>query len=90
MQKGISQANLANLAGISVAYLSLLEQNKRTPNLDTLQNITNALDIPLSILTFLAADNTELSGFSSELIEKISSMALMLMRKPILDDVSSL
>ena len=81
VQKNIKQTELAELAKISVAYLSLLEQGKRDPSFSTIENIAIALDIPISIIIFLAADsNNELKDLSPELVEKLSFTALNLMR----------
>lgn len=79
-QRGYSQAQLAEKAEISVSYLSLLEQNKRKdPTLSTIQRISEAVAVPSGILFFLAADQTELSGLSVDLQEKLSHAALQLL-----------
>lgn len=81
VQKSMNQSELAGLSKISVAYLSLLEQGKRDPNFSTIQNIASALNIPLSIIIFLAADpSSELKDLSPELVEKLSFTALSLMK----------
>jgi transcriptional regulator with XRE-family HTH domain len=77
-QKNLKQADLAKRAEISISYLSLLEQGKRDPNFSTIENISNALNVPVSVLVFLAADKDELTGVSSELAEKLSYTALQL------------
>lgn len=77
-QKNMNQAELAELADISVSYLSLLERGKRDPNFSTVQNIAAALNVPFSILMFLAAEKDELSGINPELAEKLSYTALKL------------
>jgi transcriptional regulator with XRE-family HTH domain len=77
-QKNMNQAELAELADISVSYLSLLERGKRDPNFSTVENIAMALNIPFSILMFLAAEKDELSGVNPELAEKLSYTALKL------------
>lgn len=69
------------MAEISVSYLSLLERDKRDPNLSTLQRIADALNIPFSILTFLATDQEELASLSPELREKLSYTALQLIEE---------
>jgi transcriptional regulator with XRE-family HTH domain len=79
-QKNMKQAGLANLAGISVSYLSLLEQGKRDPNISTVQNIAKALNIPFSLLIFLAAEKDDIEGINPELAEKLSHTALQLMK----------
>jgi transcriptional regulator with XRE-family HTH domain len=78
-QRGLSQSELAKIAGISVSYLSLLERGKRDPTFSTIEGIASALDVPVSILVFLAANDDELSGLGPELREKLSYTALRLM-----------
>jgi transcriptional regulator with XRE-family HTH domain len=77
-QKNMKQSDLADLAQISVSYLSLLEQGKRDPNFSTVQHIASALNIPISILAFLAAEKEEILDISPELAEKLSYTALQL------------
>ncbi|WP_028868893.1 helix-turn-helix domain-containing protein [Psychromonas arctica] len=77
-QKGITKTKLAELAEVSVSYISLLEQGKRDPNVTTVNKICSALNIPASIFMFLASDVNELNGISSELAEKLSLTALQL------------
>ena len=79
-QRELSQVGLANIAGISVSYLSLLEHGKRDPTWPTIEGIASALKVPVSILIFLASDDEEMSGLSSELREKLSYMALRLIK----------
>jgi len=49
-QLRMKQAQLAKLCGISVNYISLLENNARTPGFDLLQEIAGSLDIAMSEL----------------------------------------
>ncbi len=77
-QKGMTKTKLAELAGVSLSYLSLLERGKRDPNLSTINKICDALNIPVSIFMFLASDTNDLNGISNELAEKLSLTALQL------------
>lgn len=77
-QRDLSQVELASMAGISVSYLSLLERGKRDPTFSTVEEIANALEVPVSILVFLAANDEEVSELGSELREKLSYVALRL------------
>ncbi|HGN1344097.1 helix-turn-helix domain-containing protein [Proteus sp. DFP240708] len=61
-KKGISKAELAKRTMLSKSYLSRLFSNERTPNLETLENICTALDIPLSLFIFLSSENVSLSN----------------------------
>ena len=81
VQKDLSLEKLSSKANISTSYLSLLERGKRDPNLSTLQNIAEGLNIPISILVFLAARD-ELTEISPELVEKLSHLTLNLMQAP--------
>lgn len=80
IQKNMRQSELAQASNISVAYLSLIEQGKRDPNFSVLQSISNSLNVPLSILVFLATDSNEMKTLSPELFEKLSITALELVK----------
>lgn len=81
VQRQLSQAELAERAGISVSYLSLLEHDKRDPNISTIEQIAQALNVPMNILFFLAMDADELKEISSELAEKLAYTAITLVRE---------
>lgn len=76
VRKSYRQDQLAKLANISPAYLSLIEQGQRDPTFSVIENIAKALDIPLSVLVFLGADRDELSDLDEETIEKLSSLSI--------------
>ena len=79
-QRALTQAELAARAGLSVSYMSLLEQNKRKdPSLSTIQKIAEALRVPSGILFFLAADQVELSGLELDLQQRLAHAALNLL-----------
>ena len=51
LQKKRSQESLAQKAGLSVSYISMLERGQRSPPLDTLEALAEALGIsPLALL----------------------------------------
>ena len=80
-QRELNQTELADIAGISVSYLSLLERGHRDPTFSTVENIASGLKVPVSILIFLAADDEDMTGLSPELREKLSYTALQLIEK---------
>jgi len=84
-QKDMKQSDLAAQAGISVSYLSLLERGKRNPNLSTVQRIADSLNVPINILMFLAADPHEVEEINQDTVEKLSSIALKLMKETVND-----
>jgi len=66
----------------------LIEQGKRDPNFSVLESISKGLDVPLSILVFLATDNSEIKSISPELFEKLSITALELVKASANEKVS--
>ncbi len=50
LRRKLSQEALANKAGLSVSYISMLERGQRTPPLDTLESIARALSVTASAL----------------------------------------
>lgn len=77
-QKDLSKTKLAEISGLSVSYITLLEQGKRDPNLSAVEKICQALQVPITILIFLSTDSEEKTGMSTELSEKLSVLALSL------------
>ncbi|RFS23928.1 XRE family transcriptional regulator [Chitinophaga silvatica] len=53
-KKNIKQNVLAEKAEITQSYLSLIESNKKEPNLKTLKAIADGLEVPLPIIFFLS------------------------------------
>lgn len=47
---GLTQEELAEKVGISVNYLSLLENKRREPSIDLLKSFSKELGVPVSIL----------------------------------------
>lgn len=45
-QRKLSQQALAERAGISVSYVSMLEREQRTPPLETVETLAKALQVP--------------------------------------------
>jgi transcriptional regulator with XRE-family HTH domain len=74
-RRGLSQGELAREVGLSVSYLSLIEQGKRTPNLEILEAVAKGLKIPLNVLVFLASDKAELAEIDEAIAEKLSLLA---------------
>ena len=55
-QKGMSQAALGEAAGLTMTYINLVENEKKSPTLKSLEKISRALEIPFPVLAFLALD----------------------------------
>jgi transcriptional regulator with XRE-family HTH domain len=80
-RRGLSQEKLAQRAECSVSYLSLLENNQRDPTLSTLKKIAIALNVPIGILFFLAADRDDISGMDKDLAGQLARTALELLNE---------
>jgi transcriptional regulator with XRE-family HTH domain len=76
--KNVRLLDVAQKTGLSISYLSLVEQGKREANFKILEKISSALDIPMSILIFLGSDNSEFKEISPELYIKFSTLAMEL------------
>lgn len=87
-RRGVSQADLARLAECSVSYLCLLENNKRDPTLSTLTKVSQALNVPVGILFFLASEHGELTGMNKELAGELARTALELLSEPVTDQLA--
>ncbi len=65
--KGLNQTQLADLCGITVTYLSLIENDKKDPTLSLLRTIADNLQIPLPILLFMSLDDNDIADSKKEL-----------------------
>lgn len=72
VSKGMKQAELAKLTGLSLSYISLLERNKRDLVMSTVFKITKALEIPTVIFIYLATNGTEDERMGIDLREKLA------------------
>ena len=79
-QRGLSQVELAEKIGISVSYLSLVENGKRDIKISTLANIADTLQVPLPIIVFLSADEKERELLGEGVAAKLADVALSLMK----------
>ncbi len=56
----ITQDDLAKKCDITQAYLSLIENNRKEPNLSTLKTIASILEVPLPVLFFLSLNSDDI------------------------------
>lgn len=81
VQRGINQGELARLAGMSVSYLSLIERSKREPTMSTIERIAKGLNIPLTVLLFLASPDEMRQSLGVELEEKLADTLWRLIKE---------
>ena len=77
-QKGQTQTEFASNCGITQTYLSQIENNSKEPNLSTLKDISNSLDIPLPILFFLSLNEDDISPEKRKAFEIINPSVKLL------------
>jgi XRE family transcriptional regulator of biofilm formation len=76
---GIRQKQLAKLSGLDASHISLIEKGKRRPSLETLEKLSNALNVPQDLLLLLAAGPNDLKSRSPGEIQRAAeSLASML------------
>jgi transcriptional regulator with XRE-family HTH domain len=59
--KGLTQREVASQTGLTVNYLSLLENGQRGPSMDVVNKLANALRVPAEFILFLAGDGISAS-----------------------------
>ena len=77
--RGYTQAKLSGISGISVSHLCLLEQNKRDPSISAVEAVAEGLDIPLSVLIFIATEKDREKDVNPEHLEKLTEDIMELM-----------
>jgi transcriptional regulator with XRE-family HTH domain len=77
--RGLSQEDLARKVGLSASYISLIEKGDRDPAVSTAEKIATALGVPMSLLTFLAAEPGELKGVPEDVRDKLAGIAFKLL-----------
>ena len=77
LKRKLTQAQLAERAGCSISYISMLENSERAdPTLSKVSGIARGLGIPVEILFFLAADREKLKGLDKDLAGQLAIAAL--------------
>lgn len=77
--KKITQKQLAVKVGCSPNYLSIVERGDKRPSLDFIENIANALEVPLIEIFALAADEASVQDTDKqEIIKELRKLMLLL------------
>lgn len=71
---GFSQGDLAMKIDMTQSYLSLIEKNKKEPNLSVLKKISEALTIPLPILFFKSIEISDIKDEKKFIFESLDGM----------------
>jgi transcriptional regulator with XRE-family HTH domain len=77
---GLQQKDLADKAHLDSSYVSLIEMGKRKPSLKAVRALSEALNIPASLLTLLASEAEDLTLTDpAELQEVATALAKLLL-----------
>lgn len=74
-KRGLTQAAAAEMAGVSSSYWALIEQGKRTPNLNVLEQLARALNVPSTILVFLSSDFNSMERVDQSVAERLALLS---------------
>lgn len=73
---GIKQGDFAAKVGISQTYLSLIETNKKEPNMSVIHDISKVLKIPIPLLFLMAIEKNDIPNNKRNAFEKIQPSLL--------------
>jgi transcriptional regulator with XRE-family HTH domain len=76
--RDMNQQELADASQLSVSYLSLLERNKRDPNISTVERIASALNISVLYLMVIAEDIDKIAALNPHVAEKLTFVVMKL------------
>lgn len=74
--RNLPQKVLAERTGLDPSYISLLEKNRRSPSVETIQSLASALDVPPHLLTLMASDVKYLRGLAPDQARDIGRLLL--------------
>jgi transcriptional regulator with XRE-family HTH domain len=83
---GLQQQELAQKAGLTPGYISLVEMGRRNPSPSAIRKLSRALDIPPHLLTLLATESEDADLLDQKEIESIGNALLRLVLKTRRDD----
>jgi transcriptional regulator with XRE-family HTH domain len=77
--RGLSQKELATKVGLDSSHISLIEAEKRSPRLETIEKIAKSLDVPLHLLMLLASEQKDVATRSLTNVKDLSQVFLELL-----------
>ena len=89
-RKGMTQAQLAKASKLTVTYINLVENEKKSPTLTSLEKISGALEIPFPIIAFLSLDpKKDLKPEKQKVFELLAPEVNELIEKTFFEEPSS-
>ncbi len=78
--KGLTQNQMSKLLGISQNYLSLIEQDKKSPSAEAIANFASSLSISKDALLLISSEvPVELNGKDTEDFQRLQQNILSLL-----------
>lgn len=77
IEKGLSQQTLAELSGISNTTISSYETGKKTPNIDSLARLANALKVSIDRLCYGTAESSFIDSAPNQGRKIVNSIYLL-------------
>lgn len=69
---GLTQKEVAALAGLDPSHVSLIESGRRNPSVATVEKLCRAMKIPNHLFTLLASEPTDLNITDPEELARVS------------------
>jgi len=73
-EAGMSKRHLAHLIDCDASFVTHLESGRRKPSLETLEQISKALEIPVHLFVLRAAEREDLRGVSPQQAQRLASL----------------
>ena len=86
--RGWQQEDVAKRAGLSAAYVSLIEAGRRTPSSAALRKLAKALLVPESLVVLLASDLSALPISEGKTYDRLARSLLQLLSEATRDKIS--
>lgn len=67
--KGFNQSEFSKKVGITQSFLSGIENNKKKPSIDVLENISSVLNIPLPVLFWFTIEEKDVCAQKAEMFK---------------------
>jgi len=77
--RDISQKELGQLTNLDPSYISRIESGERTPAIESLKSITEALEIPFYLFILLSSEKEELKDIPEKEAGKIAKNLLKIL-----------
>ena len=79
-ERNMSQGDLCREAEISLTFLSQIENGRNNPSVETMEKISDALKVPVAIISFYAIEETDVQPNKREFFKEVFPLMDNLMK----------